>query len=141
MDIESKYATFGQAKWLKGIGFGVTCDSCYVEDWSKERLPDSLKEKVLSNPHTVKGIKSNNSDKNYISRPEQWVVVEWLLLNHGIWVHTAPENNEEDVVKWAYVIQRICEEEVFFVRRIGEFNSPQEAYSVAFDYIKENNLI
>jgi hypothetical protein len=126
-NIQPKYSTFEQAKWLKEIGFNEKCETSYYTHYEKLMIENNGATKITPM-------------HNY-SRPEQWVVVEWLLLNHGIWVHTAPENNEEDVVKWAYVIQRICEEEVFFVRRIGEFNSPQEAYSVAFDYIKENNLI
>ena len=126
-NIQPKYVNFEQAKWLKEIGFNEKCETSYYTHYEKLMIENNGATKITPM-------------HNY-SRPEQWVVVEWLLLNHGIWVHTAPENNEEDVVKWAYVIQRICEEEVFFVRRIGEFNSPQEAYSVAFDYIKENNLI
>jgi hypothetical protein len=134
-NIEPKYVTFEQAKWLKEIGFNVTCDSCYVEDWSKERLPDSLKEKVLSNPHTVKGTKSNNSDKNYISRPEQWQVVEWLRVNHNIWV-LVDYYNDGDRDIWFFNIKLKSKETME-----EYFNSPQEAYSAAFDYIKDNNFI
>jgi hypothetical protein len=131
-NIQPKYVNFEQAKWLKEIGFDVRLKSWFDSEGEFH---------ILNDEFNSIGWLNHNLPKDEYSRPEQWVVVEWLLLNHGIWVHTAPENNEEDVVKWAYVIQRICEEEVFFVRRIGEFNSPQEAYSVAFDYIKENNLI
>ena len=120
-----------------------------MEDWSKERLPDSLKEKVLSNPHTVKGTKSNNSDKNYISRPEQWQVVEWLRVNHGIWIKVDHFLTNENTVDWDFEIDKVdndLDEKSNYIPLVSfdierSFETPQEAYSAAFDYIKENNLI
>ena len=64
---------------------------------------------------------------------------EWLRVNHGIWVWVRPykdhaaDNNDPiqhqmNVYKNGVTVSK-------------EFNSHEEAYSAAFDYIKDNNLI
>jgi len=107
-----KRITYEQAKWLYKLGYEFDVEEDFTE-WDEDKFND------------------------VIGLPEQHHVVDWLLEKHNTWVHSAPENNEEDIVKWYYVIQRI-DTEVRFIRRFGEFNSPQEAYSSAFDYIREN---
>jgi len=77
----------------------------------------------------------------YTSAPEQWQVVEWLRVNHGIWVQGPfPINNG----KWEWVIFLLNEplENTDGYKNImslhtkqRQFNSPQEAYSAAFDYV------
>ena len=113
--MEPKYITFEQAKWLYRIGYEFDTEEDFT-DWDEEKFND------------------------LITSPEQHQVVDWLLEKHGIWVHSTPENNEEDIVKWCYTIQSI-DTEVRFIRRFGEFNSPQEAYSAAFDYLISQNII
>jgi hypothetical protein len=135
-EIKPHYVDFNTAKWLKEKEFDVNVKSYYTT--SEEFTPKDYyyfgNEINYNSP-----VNDVNTINGTISRPEQWQVVEWLLVNHGIWIHSAPENNEEDVVKWAFTIQRI-DSEVRFVRRVGEFNSPQEAYSAAFDDISNNLL-
>jgi len=82
---------------------------------------------------------------NYITYS---VVVEWLRINHGIWVEIKPECYGNH---W-YVNLNICSREAWdnlykrneVLSAFREFNNehptPQEAYSAAFDYIL-NNLI
>ena len=129
--IQPTYTTFEQSKLLKEKGFDLKCLCYYIE---------------VNNNHSNHPTRTHdsqfinwNAHVSRVSCPEQWMVTEWLRVNHGIWIHSAPENNEEDIVKWAFTIQRI-DSEVRFVRRVGEFNSPQEAYSAAFDYTL-NNLV
>lgn len=115
MEIKPTYTTFEQAKWLFEKGFkGIQIDYGLNQ--------------MLNNSKT----------------PEQWEVVEWLRINHGIWVvpdikHTKGVGLHFGIDIW----KLIPEVEVKYIpNNISEdYNSPQEAYSAAFDYIKQNNLI
>ena len=123
--MEPKYTTFEQAKWLKEKGFD-----------GKTRYNFDLNGEV----HHV-GLLNHNESEKKISRPEQWQVIEWLRVNHGIWVSV-------DLVlenKWFYSIKKF-NYMGYEVLQSGHLNSkhsctPQEAYSSSFDYIKNNNLI
>jgi hypothetical protein len=87
-----------------------------------------------------KGIKPFDG---FSSAPEQHVVVEWLRVNHGIWVYVkrgCEIINNEVFDKFQPIIEFIPQVK-FDITDLPTFNSLQEAYSVAFDYIKDNNLI
>jgi hypothetical protein len=119
MEIKPVYVTFEQAKWLKEKGFDEECLYYFKKDGTHSLVI---------------------SDDNYeCQRPEQWQVVEWLRINHGIWVWVRPykdhaaDNNDPiehqmNVYKNGVTVSK-------------EFNSHEEAYSAAFDYIKEKGLI
>lgn len=119
--MEPTYATFDQSVFLKEKGFDVK-----VHNYSnKSNVTGIWSERTKS---------SNLSDWNTreyrISIPEQWVVVEWLMVNYDIWVHIErsfgsfkPYINGNKFGYWNF------------------FSTPQAAYSEAFDYIKTNNLI
>jgi hypothetical protein len=139
MIIQPTYVTFEQAKWLKEKGFNIELKSYY-------RITGSG---VFESPKPV----NHNDDKSqetaggmtYVSAPEQWQVVEWLRVNHNIDLQ-AICNYSEKGRSYRMGIIYIKEnkvESVFLRKDYGftdfiEFNSPQEAYSAAFDYIKEN---
>jgi hypothetical protein len=73
-----------------------------------------------------------NGDSCFES-PEQWQVVEWLRVNHSIWVEVLTEKS-----LFIFQIKKIGKEGFI----AGKFeNTPQEAYSAAFDYVLNNNLI
>jgi hypothetical protein len=135
--MEPKYITFEQAKWLKEKGYEIDTDEVL---FFRDEI-NNIEEHQIKNRDVI-----YNAGINYIVDEdeyrvyEQHQVVDWLLEEHGIWVHSAPENNEEDIVKWYYTIQRI-DTEVRFIRRFGEFNTPQEVYSAAFDYLISQNII
>ena len=118
-NIQPKYVNFEQAKWLKEIGFDEYCNECFYKNEESE-----------AKYHTTEEF------KDICYRPEQWVVVEWLLVNKGIYVE-APFWDEKFRIK----IVNINTLEVLRGIDFDGYNSPQEAYSAAFDYIKENNLI
>ena len=75
---------------------------------------------------------------NYITYS---VVVEWLRVNHGIWVRVEPD---WDGMWWAQIKSnsiphaRIGKWQV--ITACAPYNSPQEAYSAAFDYVLNNLL-
>jgi len=72
---------------------------------------------------------------------QQWQVVEWLRVNHGIWIEVTSGN-----MGWSLWAFSIHEKGLTFIKYCSNthnqfYDSPQEAYSAAFDYIKQNNLI
>ena len=141
-EIKPTYATFEQAKWLKENRF-IEPTLTY---WSK-------RDGLIENEITLRN--HNERGEWSTSRPEQWQVVEWLRFNHDIWVSVIKIDGFQDL--YYYTITGSSE---FFNNgrtitveewddetcdKMGYnnkyFNSPQEAYSAAFDYIKDNNLI
>lgn len=137
MEIRPTYTTFEQAKWLKEKGFNEKCKSYYG-------FNEKLKDKQFDDGWFV----NKTMIKNQATAPEQWQVVEWLRLNHGIWVFVDWWES-----KWCYQISDISLETLkkvspnrnrqsaVYLNSESNFNSPQEAYSSAFDYIINNKLI
>jgi hypothetical protein len=123
-EIKPAYITFEQAKWLKEKGFDVKVNGFY---------------------NGVKVLKGMYHFDNSIAAPEQWQVVEWLRFNHDIWVNISPvfqfNDGREDYLQiqgWQYYITVIIDnkynQEKSHADRESK-NTPQEAYSAAFDYI------
>jgi hypothetical protein len=121
METKPTYITFEQAKQLSNLG---------------------LDSKLFSEQYLIATEElSTNPSLDYINgftiaAPEQWQAVEWLRVNHGIFVVPFPELLNGVQVRYYSSI---------FINGIGEdieqyFDTPQEAYSAAFDYIL-NNLI
>jgi hypothetical protein len=76
---------------------------------------------------------------NYITYS---VAVEWLRVNHGIWVSVNIAMDD----KWYFELYNLKDkrnaEIIIEDENITDFhNSPKEAYSAAFDYILNNNLL
>jgi hypothetical protein len=112
MNIQPTYINFSQAKLLKEKGFDVYCSNCFYKD-----------EESQSEYHTTEEF----IDISY--RPEQWQVVEWLRVNHGIWVNVFQNLGFNSFSVLIYKNRDV----VWNINK--EFNIPQEAYSTAFDYI------
>jgi hypothetical protein len=129
MKIKPTYTTLKQSKVLKEKGFDEECRMC-VEDGDDRPLPFDCGREL-----------HKNSLHPYYSAPEQWVVVEWLGVNHGIWIDVTLSSDS----KFLNLIRDIKNPNTHLgiarVNDISFFNSPQEAYSAAFDYILTNNLI
>jgi hypothetical protein len=124
------HVTFEQAEWLMEKGF-------YLEGYlQKVWLGNSYKQKkngaIIVN--SIYGLGASSK------LPEQHQVVEWLRVNHGIWVYVNFSKG-----KWYYYLQDLShtdmDEEDCRFYNMGIFSTPQEAYSAAFDYIRNNNLI
>ena len=140
--IQPHYVTFQQAKWLKEKEFNTKVISFFDNDKLSEPKDRKVDGFTIYNP-----INWNTVKPHYYSRPEQHQVVEWLLVNHGIWVYTYPiapfVTDGEDYPKIVWV-SKICSlNQVNFEKfidadnglAINHHSSPQEAYSAAFDYI------
>jgi len=103
-NIQPTYLTFKQTKLLKEIGF----EDIQIDYGLNQML-------------------------NNCKAPEQWQVVEWLRINHSIWVEVLTEKS-----LFIFQIKKIGKGGFI----AGKFeNTPQEAYSAAFDYVLNNNLI
>jgi hypothetical protein len=147
-EMKPTYVTFEQAKWLKEKGLNdhfyhrqgedstrwVSCKYCYdpldesktLQLWS-DNIESSTKERL----------------ERLISAPEQHQVVEWLRVNHGIWVSVGVGNlfhgDKFFILIKKYNIDR-WELTPLDNERHSPYDTPQQAYSAAFDYIL-NNLI
>jgi hypothetical protein len=145
--IKPAYATFEQAKWLKEKGLNdhfyhrqgedstrwVSCKYCY------DPLDESKTLQLWSD-----NIESSTKDRleRLISAPEQHQVVEWLRINHGIWVSVNIAMDD----KWYFELYNLKDkrnaEIIIEGENVTDFhNSPQEAYSAAFDYLISQNII
>ena len=133
MNLGKSYVTFEQAKKLKEKGFDVECDEYYLEDGID---------------YSYTKPENWNLKPDTVSRPEQWQVVEWLRVNHGIHLGVSCDAYG----KFWYANLNVCSKEVWededkrhnilsaHYKFNNEHKSSQEAYSAAFDYIL-NNLI
>jgi hypothetical protein len=128
-EIKPTYATSEQAKLLKEKKFDVKV----------KRFFD-----LISNTEIEDAPLGNyNLTKQSVSIPEQHQVVEWLRVTHGIHIKDNFEREysfEKDKVvstKYTCYVNKFIESITGydFKFRTQLFNSPQEAYSAAFDYI------
>jgi hypothetical protein len=117
--IKPEYATFEHAKWLKELGFIEFCNMRYNEFGKLT----ATKLGMHANP--------NNYVDSY-SAPEQWQVVEWLRVNHGIWVWVEKGRNPEN-----FYPAIDSGKEIASFKHLPKMwrDTPQQAYSAAFDYI------
>ena len=160
-EIKPTYITFEQAKLLKKKGFDAPCIAFYDEE-------DNINEinYYCNANHNVTGSKScwhndllsvtnteldemgafcykdEEETESYIrlTAPEQWMVVEWLRLNYGIWIYPYCAG----INKFHYGIANSMTGSIITnsYRRNGNkleslfagYSSPQEAISAAFDY-------
>jgi hypothetical protein len=73
---------------------------------------------------------------------QQWQVVEWLRVNHGIWVvvnigipHGRSDMYYSNVIKFGTKNRHTGNREHKSKFKSEFSDSPQEAYSAAFDYV------
>jgi hypothetical protein len=129
--IEPHYVDFNTAKLLKEKGF--------------DELTTVWRQHGNGVSGDVEGKRDyyNRKGDVYISLPEQHQVVEWLRIKHGIWVSVGVGNlfhgDKFFILIKKYNIDR-WELTPLDNERHSPYDTPQEAYSAAFDYIL-NNLI
>jgi hypothetical protein len=130
-EIKPTYVSFEQAKWLKEIRFDVITNKLYHYNGS-----DFI---TLIN---------KNSENFGFSAPEQWQVCEWLLQNHRLDIiikYPESKTNKIEGINSVYYDLEIYKLQGGDAHKLYKFigisDKKQKAYSVAFDYIKNNNLI
>jgi hypothetical protein len=132
MEIKPAYVTFEQAKWLKEKGLIANCKRYWVKYSNTEYK--EMSDIQLEDLDREIGIGSNLVIPKY----EQWQVVEWLRVNHGIWISVDMVYETTQTGFW-YSIRQSKEDDKAICS--NDYPTPQEAYSAAFDYILNNNLI
>ena len=161
-EIKPAYVTFEQAKRLKEKGFDGPCTAFYDEEdnsnqiyyycnanrnvtgdiscWHDDLLAVTNTELDELGAFCYKDEEETESYER-LTAPEQHQIVEWLRINHGIWVRVEPD---WDGMWWAQIKSnsiphaRIGKWQV--ITACAPYNSPQEAYSAAFDYVLNNLL-
>jgi hypothetical protein len=119
--IEPHYVDFNTAKLLKDKGFGTP----YKQMGYTTKFYNGNTKTMLAFGRTGKST-------NLIPAPEQHQVVEWLRVNHGIWICVNKSKDAEDNGWFHYYVDNKWSAKLY--------DTPQEAYSAAIDYIL-NNLI
>jgi hypothetical protein len=128
-EIKPAYSTFEQAKWLKEKGFDEECTHAYCQSVNLDRPIDHCFPRINQYKPNVK--------EEWLA-PEHWFLVEWLRLYHDIWVEVRKTTHFNETRYQAYINEKYLSGDMGFYVSHEE---PQQAYSAAFDYIKDNNLI
>jgi len=129
MEINPTYVTFEQAKLLKEKGLNkneleIECNQGY--DFRGGDIQ-----------HHGRHIDSHM----FYSALEQWQVVEWLRVKHGIIIELLVDGWKDDncvseeFLCYRIFIWQIGKPKPHHNDDLGAPSTPQEAYSVAFDYI------
>ncbi len=150
MQDKSKYVTFKQAKLLFEKGYNEPTVYPFINgeiDFDRSDLLDGS-DLYIDYNYRYNG-ESMDVRGEVFSAPLQSEVIEWLKVNHKINVEA---NYLSNIGKYRWLakpmniipksFKTIKEYAIAVNKYYGkeDFNSPQEAYSVAFDYIL-NNLI
>lgn len=132
MDTKLNIVDFKTAKLLKKKGFdNIECKGYYHVN------------KLYIKGYAFWYSNVNKQEKEAILAPEQHQVVDWLLEKHGIWVYVNEEFRP-------YIIKDrknlIYKGELYKVvdgihSKTYSYDTPQEAYAAAFDYILSNKII
>jgi hypothetical protein len=90
--------------------------------------------------------KNSKIGKESFIAPEQWQVIEWLRINHSIYITIKVnyKNIDGDTAVFNAIVTELNYNNKRLQREIimdNFFDTPQEAYSSAFDFILKNNLI
>jgi hypothetical protein len=130
--IEPTYVTREQSKWLKEKEFDLPTYAYYsglnfytgeYKNHSQTTIGDTPMHKMLI---------------GYTSAPEQHQVVEWLRVKYGIWI-TIGVGNLFHPDKFYILIKKYNIDRWELIHLDNEkhspYDTPQEAYSAAFDYI------
>jgi hypothetical protein len=144
MEIEPTYVTFEQAKWLKDKNYEIETEEVL---FYRDEV-NNIKEHQLKNRNIIyNGTSINHKvDENEYRTYHQWEFVEWLRVKHSIFVFPEWQFSRK---KWLFNITKLdSHEETIriqnnYYKALGEqeYDSPQESYSAAFDYVLNNNLI
>ena len=129
MKIEPAYVTFEQSKLLKEKGFVVKVDSVYFPLNEPDKSFPEFDQNDWDNlQYSELPIHFPYEHFTHVSAPEQWQVIEWLELKHKKYIYAFRYNGI-----WQYKIDAEHGTDYFSTGK--GYNSKQEAYSAAFDYV------
>jgi hypothetical protein len=138
MEIKPIYVTFEQATKLSELKADLRSNR---NQWLLAKDKGDMSKSFICDSDELESYTQIDEDIEHnvyhcLSIPEQWQVVEWLWVNHGIWISVNKDTN----YVWAnnyFNYQIISKDKGCAFSDIGGTipNTPQEAYSAAFDYI------
>ena len=127
------YITYKQAKFFKKKGFNdADCQTVYYGDFDaklKSKKNIQIENRYLKEPQI--------GEFDYLA-PKQSVIVDWLRINHGIWIVVVPK---KDSLLFYKIIKCKKNEECQEIAQHHDFGTQEEAYSDAFEYIIKNKII
>jgi hypothetical protein len=135
--IELAFVSFEQAKLLKEKRIEIPTEECF---YVKDEI-NNIEEHQIKNRDVV-----YNGGINYIVLKNEYRVyyqsefLEWLRINHGIWISVRRSYviiNNEAFDKYMSTIEFITEIKCD-ITDLQSFDTPKEAYSAAFDYVIRN---
>jgi hypothetical protein len=128
--MKNNYLNFEQAKKIRDKGFDIPTFAAYGEN-------DKFDKKKNSLTFNYKIAYKNSELGVLCSAPEQHTAIDWLFENYEIWIECFVDDNKT----FGYLITRFSDEgrQDYPLKR--NFSNQQEAYSNAFDFIFDNNLI
>lgn len=153
--IKPIHINFEQSKVLKEKGFNQLVNHFYCQKGKLHpRILESGNEPMPFEPedfnenfNTIVKYEVEGKYQNVFSAPEQWQIIEWLRVKHGILVKSDCDCYGEIWYAKLYVCSRLVWDNTDQRSSIVTANhfmvecvSQQESYSSAFDYIL-NNLI
>lgn len=132
--ISRTYTTFEQSKWLKERG-GLNKDKFEIE--CKQGY-----DTFIGYGNTLVHLGVQSDSPFFYSAPDQSQLIEWLRVNHGIWIYAKRKYvliNGEALDKFIPIIEFIPQVKVD-ITDLPSFDTPQDAYSAAFDHVFEHIL-
>jgi hypothetical protein len=122
MNVQPTYVNYSQAKLLKEKGFDEKCSNYY-----------HIRGRLMN-------LETGDTGEHECDAPEQWQVIEFFRLKYGIWISISLSNDINGNNCFKYTIVKAEIVGIRFITEANNYNSPQEAYSSAFDYVL-NNLV
>lgn len=157
-EIKPTYVSFEIAKWLKEKGFNNETNCFYFEDGEfcqykirdtygyydeeytveLEELYNNWNDNYLTKKNGSRcfGCSKNNNYFETYSAPEQWVVVEWALQVHKIFISVMPYDTITSAKEWTVTLFELEfgeDKEIHHLTKIGGCNSYNEAISKGID--------
>jgi hypothetical protein len=136
--IEPHYVDFDTAELLNQKGWNInTGPNCWVK---------TLDGDIIHN-HDRKDCAEHDRCKQYLMQPEQWRVVEWLRINHGIWISVDWMTRTKPYHSGYFchlrgTVEPLNDDNFIVINHTllpgyEVFTLPQEAYSAAITYCLE----
>jgi len=121
--VNPTYITFEQAKSLKKKDLKIDTEEVL---FYRDEV-NNIEEHQIKNREVIyNGGLTYKVDENEYRIYHQWELVEWLRINQDVWISVL-ECNDKSGFYWRILSLPGPSS--------ATFNSPQEAYSAAFDYI------
>jgi len=126
MEIKPTYVTFEQAKLLKEKRFNIPCFYYYengklIEPYFKNGSSTDTGFRV----DLLDLLEHFNKHSKRVSAPEQWQVVEWLRVKHGIWIVIIPTITSDWTFKTVRVISEVDNDVILGLKSVSDLPPPQ----------------